>query len=533
MPDWSYRTFLRPLLFLRGGEAGRRTAVRGLSVVARIPGGPRFIDFLGHMRADERLRTRFGDVELAGPIALSAEIDPHGDAIKALERFGVGMIEVGPVTPENVDRVERNIRNAKVAVCVRTDDASIRERLRKHAACFTDEVTWLRKATVEDVKKAQPSARIIAGGVREPADAKELLDAGAHVVAIDDGLLTSGPGLAKRCNEALLSEVNAEREPEAFGLDAARSAWFWAFLLGVAMFGGGLLAIIIASTRVVLPYDERWSGMTRAAIDALNPRLIPFMAHDRVSLAGTMMSVGIFYAALAWSGIRRGAHWAHVTVIKSALVGFFSFFFFLGFGYFDPFHAFVTAILTQFTVLCMVLPRSPRQPAVAEWRESAAWRRGQWGQLLFILIGVVLTGAGVVISIIGCTSVFVKTDLDFMRTTAKHLEHLTPLIAHDRASLGGMLIANGVAVWLSAQWGFRAGAGWLWRALACGGNIAFAAAVVVHIVVGYGSLLHLTPAFLGWLAWNVALALTHGWLCGEATAISPRAYTSPSSAPQG
>jgi len=46
--------------------------------------------------------------------------------------------------------------------------------------------------------------------------------------------------------------------------------------------------------------------------------------------------------------------------------------------------------------------------------------------------------------------------------------------AHDRATLGGMLISNGLAVWLAAQWGFRAGARWLWIALAWSGNLAFA-----------------------------------------------------------
>jgi hypothetical protein len=522
MPDWSWRTFLRPLVFLRGDEAGRRGVVRGLRFVSRVPGGGRFIDFLGHMRAAD------------AAVALAATIDPDGDAIKAFERFGFGMIEVGPVTRENVERVARNIEHANIDVCVRTDDDEVKARLRPHAKYFEDEIVWLRGASPDDVrsKRAErPDAFIVAGDVHDPADAKAFLDAGANLAAIDKGLLESGPGLAKRCNEALASDKR--QEPEALTLDAARSAWFWGLMLGVAMFSGGLLAILIASTRIVLPYDERMSGLTRAALEALNPHLLPFMAHDRVSLAGTMMSVGIFYMALAWNGIRRGAHWAHVTLIVSAMIGFFSFFFFLGFGYFDPFHAFVTAILTQFTLLCMILPLSPRQPGVAEWHESAAWRRGQWGQLLFIAIGVVITAAGLVISFIGCTSVFVKTDLEFMRTTASHLSHLTPLIAHDRASLGGMLIANGVTIWLASQWGFRAGAGWLWRALAWGGNIAFAAASIVHVVVGYGSMLHLTPAFLGWLAWNVALGLSRGWLCGTAKALSPRVYTSPSSAPQG
>ncbi|MGZ5476304.1 MAG: dihydroorotate dehydrogenase, partial [Thermoanaerobaculia bacterium] len=191
-----------------------------------------------------------------------------------------------------------------------------------------------------------------------------------------------------------------------------------------------------------------------------------------------------------------------------------------GFGYFDPFHAFVTAILTQFTLLCLVMAPSPRQPPEGEWRESAAWRRGQWGQLLFIVLGAGLTGAGLVMSFIGCTQVFVHTDLMFMRTTAAELrrsfEHLVPLVAHDRASLGGMLIANGVAIWLSAQWGFRRGVRWLWIALAWAGNIAFASAVVVHFVVGYHAVLHLAPAIFGWALWNVALLLSRSWLAGSA-----------------
>ncbi|HEU4889525.1 MAG TPA: hypothetical protein VFV49_16690 [Thermoanaerobaculia bacterium] len=603
MPDWSYRTVLRPLLLSIGAERARRLAIGTLQTVARVPLGRQGIDFLGHMRADPRLRTSFGATELAGPVALGALLDPAGEAVGALERFGVGLVEVGPVAlrgngarsqwqvdlqartiadvsggvTAGVDDVVRNLERAQCAVplCVRIAESNpdalreVVERLRDHAACFVidtrdretvrpmiaiaaevrpvllgidadavddDELArvaigagaqglWVRGnvASVEDrvgaLRAEFPDALIAGAGVTEPADALHLLEAGANLVAVDAGLVCSGPGLVKRCNEALLSTMPAPALPQPLSLDAARSAWFWALLLGVAMFGGGLMALALGATRVVLPYDESLAGMSRAQIDAVNPRLLLFMAHDRVSLAGTMISIGIFYAALAWFGIRRGEHWSHVTVIVSATIGFFSFFFFLGFGYFDPFHAFVTAIMTQFTLLCMVTPLSPRQPSVAEWHESPAWRRGQWGQLLFILIGVGLTGAGAVISFVGCTSVFVETDLAFLQTTADRLrqsfQHLIPLIAHDRASLGGMLIANGVTVWLCAQWGFRAGTHWLWNALAWGGNIAFAAATIVHFVVGYGAVLHLTPAFLGWIAWNVALGLTRGWMTTE------------------
>jgi hypothetical protein len=303
---------------------------------------------------------------------------------------------------------------------------------------------------------------------------------------------------------------------ETLSLDAGRRSWFWALILGVAMFGGGVMAVVIGMSRVVMPYDESLCGLTRAQMISINPRLLPFMAHDRLTLAGTMLSIGILYGALAWSGIRRGEHWARAAVLASAGVGFLTFFYFLGFEYFDPFHAFVTAILTQFTLLCVAMPASPRQLPVAEWTETAAWRRGQWGQLLFIAIGASLTAAGLVISYVGCTSVFVDTDLAFMRTTAAQLrtsyDRLVPLVAHDRATLGGMLIANGIVIWLSAQWGMRAGARWLWTALCWSGNIAFALALGVHLVVGYGSPLHLAPALLGWIAWNSGLLLTRGWL---------------------
>jgi dihydroorotate dehydrogenase len=583
MPDWSYRTVLRPVMLAMGAERARRLATGTLRTLSRLPAGLEAIDFLGHMRPDPRLRL----ANFAGPVALGSLIDPAGEAVAAFARFGAGLIEVGPValkgnsaTPQwrvdlaartitastpvtvDVEEVERNLAHAKldIPVCVRiaeTDAESVRrivERLSRHAAMFVVDApnmlsaaagprpvmlsigaagvdaartalregadgVWVRgegDALVRALRSEFPDALIIAGGVNEPDDVRRLLAAGANIAAVDAGLVCGGPGLVKRCNEAIVSTMPAAAPPQSLNLDAARSAWFWAFLLGVAMLAGGILAIVIASTRIILPYDESLAGMTRAQLRALNPRLLAFMAHDRVSLAGSMISIGIIYAALAWSGIRHGAHWAHVTVIVSAISGFFSFFLFLGFGYFDPFHAFVTAILTQFTLLCMVMPLSPRQPPVAEWRETPAWRRGQWGQLLFILMGVALTGAGMVISFIGCTSVFVETDLAFMRASAVDLrrsfENLVPLVAHDRASLGGMLIANGLAVWLSAQWGFRAGARWLWLALAWGGNIAFACATVVHFVVGYNALMHLAPAILGWITWNVALALTSEWV---------------------
>ena len=161
------------------------------------------------------------------------------------------------------------------------------------------------------------------------------------------------------------------------------------------MLGGGLLAMAIAATRVVLPYDEMLAGLTREEMVQLNPRLLPFMQHDRVTLAGTMLAIGVLYMTLAYWGIRRGVHWAYLAVVVSAFAGFFSFFSFLGFGYFDPFHAFVTAILFQFLLLAMHahLPARHDLEPPGLWNDRR-WQANHWGQLLFVIQGACAAGGG-------------------------------------------------------------------------------------------------------------------------------------------
>jgi hypothetical protein len=302
------------------------------------------------------------------------------------------------------------------------------------------------------------------------------------------------------------------------GDDAAvREKWPWGLIIGASMFGGGLLALGIACTRVIMPYDEAMSGLTRAAINAVSPRLLPFMAHDRVSLAGAMLGVGVLFSGLAWCGVRRGQHWAEQAVIVPAMVGFCSFFSFLGFGYFDPLHAFVTAILFQFMLLFVVGRPSRLQPcAAADGVNDAAWLRAQWGQLGFIVHGAAVLAAGVVISIIGMTTVFVREDLADLQLCAADLTAvpgLVPLVAHDRGTFGGMLMVCGLTMLLAALWGFRRGAGWLWWTFVAAGTLGYAVSIVVHHVVGYVDGWHLAPAYGGLASLWLAAAASRGFLC--------------------
>jgi hypothetical protein len=143
------------------------------------------------------------------------------------------------------------------------------------------------------------------------------------------------------------------------------------------------------------------------------------------------------------------------------------------------------------------------------------WHRGLWGQLLLIIHGCGLLGAGLTISTIGVTHVFVREDLEFMETTAQALlanPRLVPLVAHDRATFGGMLVSSGIAFLLPSLWGFRNGERWLWWTFLCAGMPAYAAAIGVHYAVGYVHFGHLLPAFSGLGLLLLGLGLSYGYL---------------------
>ncbi|MEI8382101.1 MAG: hypothetical protein WCJ09_18365 [Planctomycetota bacterium] len=644
MPDWSYRTVFQPLLFLFSAETGRDLALNAMGRLSRFPFGSTVIDLMGHMRPDRRLSQTEQGLDISGPVMIGHQVDPHGTATEALARFGVGLIEVGPVARQAIrvtQPVELNIKQRSIRVPAEPDADSLddwigRLSTRSDAAQYLARLTVATDATCEgatadcramltglaplvngfilatsdhalhsnwsagdwslhvqqvlecaaDSRSVRPvwlsiradlnseqfqlivgqaiaagcrgvmvegrvagssggsiigqqalsavsatvarlraaygrEISLIAGGVHEPIDALELRQKGANCVVVDSGLVFSGPGLPKRINEAVLYADHASTPDVAKNEDQKipiqKFAWFWTFIQGAAMLFGGLLAVGIASTHVVLSYDEVFVGMSRAELNLINPRLLAFMQHDRVTLSGTMFAVAVLYLFLSWYGIRRGHHWAMVAVMVSALIGFATFFSFLGFGYFDPFHAFVSTIMFQFSLMAWQGELGkPEFTSLPNLRETPEWRWGQWGQLSFVIHGAVLVTAGLIISGVGCTVVFVPEDLEFMSICASDLSkanpRLIPLIAHDRASFGGTLIATGIAVLLTALWGFREGARWQWWMLLLSGIPAYGAAIVVHLAVGYTSLWHLAPAYGGLGLLFAGLSLLYPYL---------------------
>jgi len=360
----------------------------------------------------------------------------------------------------------------------------------------------------------RPYPIVAAGGVVEPADAVALRRDGADLIELNAGLVFAGPGLPKRVNEALV--YDELRDAPAPAPPSFWRQWGWMLLLGVGMTIGGAVAWLLAATSVVLPYDIRFLGADRDAIRAINEKLLPFMSHDRMTLAGTMISIGVLYRYLARHGMRRRLHWARMAAMTSGIVGFSGFFLYLGYGYFDPLHATVSAILLPMFVLAMRDGRDEPSRRKPNDRNDVRWRLALYGQLAFVCAGVGLAVGGIAIAAVGVTQVFVSTDLAFLGTPASRLDEanprLVPLIAHDRAGFGGALLSDALAVLMTALWGLQQGEKWIWRMLLLAGIPGFAAGLGVHAAIGYTDFVHLLPVYVLALLYLVGLICLYPYL---------------------
>ncbi|MFD2213633.1 dihydroorotate dehydrogenase [Metabacillus endolithicus] len=350
---------------------------------------------------------------------------------------------------------------------------------------------------------------IVSGGINEPEDALEIYHAGVNLFMLSSGYITSGPGLPKRINELL--DNNQKREPEIF------SGWIWYWLFGLAVFIGGLLALLFSMTRIVLPYDEHFLGISRNDILNFNKNLLYFMAHDRMTLAGTMISGGILYMSLARYGIKYGIHWCRKAVNIGAITGFLGILLFIGFGYFDWLHGLFWLILLPFFLKGYFSTKTINAtPVSVNKRNHQAWKLSLYGQLAFIILGFAFIIGGLVISYIGATFVFVQTDIGYLcmppEMIKKYNEALIPVIAHDRAGFGSALFSVGLLVLMISLWGFREGDKWVWWSMLIGGFPAFLAGITIHFVIGYTTFAHLLPAYVAVALYIFGLIFTYSFL---------------------
>ncbi|RDY69899.1 dihydroorotate dehydrogenase [Halobacillus trueperi] len=362
------------------------------------------------------------------------------------------------------------------------------------------------------MEKLQGYDVVTVGGVKEPADALALLSAGARMVFLSTEYVEAGPGLPKRIHETLLDE-RAQGGKEETG-------WMWYFLFGLAIFLGGILALVFSLTSVILPYDETFLGISRQQLLLFNERILWFMAHDRMTLAGTMISGGLLYMWLARYSVSKGEKWAKQAIDFAAIAGFLGILFFIGYGYFDWLHLLFWIILLPLYVTGWIKSRGlSEKPASKNRRNDRTWLLGVYGQFCFVVLGFSFVLGGIVISYIGVTGVFIPTDIQYLCMPPELIqsfnERLIPVIAHDRAGFGSALFSVGSLVLMSALWGYHQGERWFWWMFLIGGIPAFTAGIFVHIMIGYTTFIHLLPAYMALFFYVGGLVLSYRYLMSK------------------
>jgi hypothetical protein len=83
-------------------------------------------------------------------------------------------------------------------------------------------------------------------------------------------------------------------EPHALHLSSPSGVGRALLLLSsVGISGAGLTIMTVGMTSVFVPQDLAFMGMTRSAMSAINPHLVPLIAHDRAGFGGALVSFGV------------------------------------------------------------------------------------------------------------------------------------------------------------------------------------------------------------------------------------------------
>jgi hypothetical protein len=89
---------------------------------------------------------------------------------------------------------------------------------------------------------------------------------------------------------------------------------------GLGMVTAGLSILVIGTTRVFVPQDLAFIGLTRGDLVTLNAHLVPLIAHDRAGFGGGLASAGVLVAVCAWYA--RPARAFHEATLIAGVAGF-------------------------------------------------------------------------------------------------------------------------------------------------------------------------------------------------------------------
>jgi hypothetical protein len=459
MPDWSYVPLRGAAERLVGVSRSRRSALRLVSTLARLPLGNHLIRSFSFTVTHPVAKVVTPSATYISPIGVVTDMTNSATAT-ALQSMGFGFVATSDDIPTD-------------AVRTRTTDL---------------------------------------------AEIVTLIDGGAKLVVANEAVKQHGPDTAERVNEFLASRYRDQHASNGyFGIRFwTWPGWVWALWLGIAMVSAGIGAAIITLGPVLLGYDNEFLGVNTAGLDAIETRLVPFLQHDRITMAGCMMAIGANDIGFALA-MRRGWRWARVGFGLAGAFGFPTFFLFLGYEFLDPLHL---AVAVGFFPLYLLGLLRPSVPEV--WRtnvvvDERARRRALVGQFLMVFVALGVTVSGIYIMIIGLTDVLIPSDRAYLGNNQVFFEsqldgRLLRFIAHDRAGFGGALTSLGVGILTISLWGWREGERSTWWTTAAASTIGFGPALSVHYSVGYTDFVHLLPVYLAIPLVGVALLLSREWM---------------------
>ena len=90
--------------------------------------------------------------------------------------------------------------------------------------------------------------------------------------------------------------------------------------VGAGMLLAGSVIIILGSTVVFVPQDITYMGFTAPELAAINPHLIPLIAHDRAGFGGGIASCGLTVLLMVWKARPTLAMWQALLI--GGLTGF-------------------------------------------------------------------------------------------------------------------------------------------------------------------------------------------------------------------
>ncbi len=88
----------------------------------------------------------------------------------------------------------------------------------------------------------------------------------------------------------------------------------------IGLIGGGLTITSVGVSVVFVPQDLAFMGLNADELHAINPRLIPLIAHDRAGFGGGVLTIGVMLLAIAWCARPSRSAWQ--AIFAAGVIGF-------------------------------------------------------------------------------------------------------------------------------------------------------------------------------------------------------------------